>query len=311
MRRGLLSAVILGVAITGLRAETGPMSRPEAFRRARLLSAIGREAFRDPGLSASGKLACASCHDPAHAFGPPDSRAVEFGGSAMGRPGLRAVPSLTYIQASPPFTEHYFDADDEGDESIDNGPTGGLTWDGRVDRGAEQARIPLLSPFEMANTGAEQIAAKAAAAPYAPALREAFGADLFAHPDRAFAAVAKSLEVYEQEAAEFYPYSSKYDAFLAGRVALTRQETRGLALFDDPAKGNCAKCHISAPRRRRHPATVHRLRFRRAGGAAQHLDPGQRRPAPGSTSACAARCAPTSPTAPPIAACFARRACAM
>ena len=36
----------------------------------------------------------------------------------------------------------------EADESIDNGPTGGLTWDGRVDRGSDQARIPLLSPFE-------------------------------------------------------------------------------------------------------------------------------------------------------------------
>lgn len=243
--RWCLLTVALG--LLAARADSAaPMSRSEAFRRARLLTEIGRQVFRDPALSASGRLSCASCHDPARAFGPPDARAVQLGGLDMRQPGLRAVPSLMYLQAAPPFTEHYFDSPDDGDESIDNGPTGGLTWDGRVDRGADQARIPLLSPFEMANAGPAQVAAKARAAPYAPALREAFGADLFDHPDRAFAAVAKALEVYEQDAAEFYPYSSKYDAFLAGKATLTAAEARGLALFDDPAKGNCAQCHISA-----------------------------------------------------------------
>jgi cytochrome c peroxidase len=32
-------------------------------------------------------------------------------------------------------------------------------------------------------------------------------------------------------------------------VALTAQELRGLAAFNDPAKGNCARCHPSAVRR--------------------------------------------------------------
>nr|WP_259665157.1 cytochrome-c peroxidase [Rhizobium bangladeshense] len=87
--------------------------------------------------------ACASCHDPAHAFGPASAAPVELGGEHMARPGLRAVPTLRYLQAVPAFTEHYYDSEDEGDESVDNGPTGGLTWDGRVDRGANQAKIPL------------------------------------------------------------------------------------------------------------------------------------------------------------------------
>ena len=59
--------------------------------------------------------------------------------------------------------------------------------------------------------------------------------------------MAKALEVYQQDWKSFYPYSSKYDAYLAGRMALTPQEARGLALFEDPAKGNCAECHISRP----------------------------------------------------------------
>ena len=72
---------------------------------------------------------------------------VQLGGKDMQQPGMRAVPSLKYLQAVPQFTEHYFESDDEGDDSIDNGPTGGLTWDGRVDRGRDQARIPLCRPL--------------------------------------------------------------------------------------------------------------------------------------------------------------------
>ncbi|MEP7344533.1 MAG: hypothetical protein ABI877_04685 [Gemmatimonadaceae bacterium] len=44
----------------------------------------------------------------------------------------------------------------------------------------------------------------------------------------------------------FYPYSSKYDAFLRGQAKLSVQETRGLLLFNDVRKGNCVRCHPSA-----------------------------------------------------------------
>ena len=63
---------------------------------------------------------------------------------------------------------------------------------------------------------------------------------------KAFAAIVEALEAFEQSPADFYPYSSKYDAYLAGAVALTAQEARGLVLFNDPDKGNCAHCHRSA-----------------------------------------------------------------
>lgn len=38
-------------------------------------------------------------------------------------------------------------------------------------------------------------------------------------------------------------FSSKYDAYLAGRARLTQQEQLGLQLFEDKAK--CANCHPS------------------------------------------------------------------
>lgn len=243
--RLLVAALLLSLAAPAVPQTRGPVSRAEQFALVRKLTDIGRQAFSDPGLSASGAMSCASCHSPGNHFGPPNALAVQLGGADMRQPGLRAVPSLTYIEASPPFTEHYFDSEDEADESVDNGPTGGLTWDGRVDRGRAQARIPLFSPFEMANPDAARIAAHLRVAPYAAALRESLGADVLDGPERAVDAIAQALEVYEQDAATFYPYSSKYDAYLAGRATLTPQEARGLAQFNDPAKGNCAQCHLS------------------------------------------------------------------
>jgi cytochrome c peroxidase len=55
-----------------------------------------------------------------------------------------------------------------------------------------------------------------------------------------------ALEVSQQSPADFYPFSSKYDAFLRKQVSLSAQELRGLALFNDPRKGNCASCHPSS-----------------------------------------------------------------
>jgi cytochrome c peroxidase len=211
------------------------------------LTAIGRTLFFDPALSASGALACASCHDPAHAFASPNARAVQRGGADRGQPGVRAVPSLMYEQNMPPFTEHFFDSDDE-DDSVDQGPAGGTLWDGRAQSGHEQARVPLLSEFEMANSSDDDVVVKVARAPYAAQFRRAFGAGVFDDRRRAFKAVLLALETFEESPADFYPYSSKYDAFLRGTASLSAAEQRGLAAFNDPARGNCARCHPSAMR---------------------------------------------------------------
>jgi cytochrome c peroxidase len=49
------------------------------------------------------------------------------------------------------------------------------------------------------------------------------------------------------EAQEFYPYSGRYDACLAGRAQLSAKEKRGLAAFNDAARGNCSSSHRSEP----------------------------------------------------------------
>ena len=215
----------------------------EPMPSAAALSALGRQLFADPTLSASGRIACATCHDPQHDFGPANSRAVQRGGADGRSAGVRAVPSLKYTQNTPPFTEHF--VDDDGDDSIDQGPTGGRTWDGRSQSFHDQARLPLFSPFEMANKDRAAVLAKVQAGHDAQ-FRAVFGEKVFDDPALAFKGVLMALEAYQQGPAEFYPYSSRYDAYLRNEASLSTQELRGLAAFNDPEKGNCARCHPSA-----------------------------------------------------------------
>ncbi|MGD0504230.1 MAG: cytochrome c peroxidase [Steroidobacteraceae bacterium] len=238
-------AAVLGLAANLVRADApfygASFEKPPAPAA---MAAVGRALFFDPSLSASGKLACATCHNPAHAFGPADELPVQRGGADNARPGVRAVPSLTYTQNVPPFTEHFFDS--EGDDSVDQGPAGGRTWDGRAQSAHEQARLPLLSPFEMANPSPQAVVAKVQRASYEALFRETFGQRVFDDAELAFKGVLLALETYQQTPLEFYPYTSKYDAYLRREASFTNQELRGLSAFNDPARGNCARCHPSA-----------------------------------------------------------------
>jgi cytochrome c peroxidase len=225
----------------------GPLSRTAAAARAVALADLGRRLFVDPALSASGRQSCASCHDPSRAFGPPDDAPVQPGGERMERAGHRAVPSLMYLQALPPFSEHFFESEDDGDSSVDNGPTGGLNWDGRVDRVSDHARLPLLSPFEMANGSGAGLAARIAGAPYAGDLSRLFGPSVSTDGEAVLRGIGLALEAYLEDPATFAPYSSRYDAFLAGRGSLSPAEARGREAFEDPARGDCARCHPSEP----------------------------------------------------------------
>ncbi|WPB57097.1 cytochrome-c peroxidase [Xylophilus sp. GOD-11R] len=208
------------------------------------MAVVGRAMFSDPGLSASGQMSCASCHSPQHAYGPPDDLAVQHGGPDGKQPGVRAVPSLRYLQTVTAFSEHHFDND--GDDSVDAGPTGGHTWDGRSDSTHAQAAVPLLSTYEMANASPAEVVARLRRAPYADQFRATFGQDIFDDDTKAFRWASMALEVFQETPEEFYPFDSKFDAVLRKQAKFTAQEARGQALFNDEKKGNCASCHISA-----------------------------------------------------------------
>lgn len=264
-RSGLLLLVLAACPAAHLLAGTGT-ERPALSAVARL----GKKLFFDPALSASGRQSCASCHDPAYHFGPPNGLSVQPGGRDGLRPGLRAVPSLAYLDRTPPFTV--------GPESlIENDAIvevpggipartvadtmlvpravakqvgvpaevarGGLFWDGRAATFQEQALEPLLSPFEMANPDAQAVVAKLARASYARDFQRLFGVAIFRDPRRTFDEAGFALARFQLEDPRFHPYSSQYDAWLKGRAKLSPTEMRGLRLFEDPAKGNCAACH--------------------------------------------------------------------
>ena len=211
------------------------------------MTQLGRQLFSDPQLSVSGTMSCATCHDARSGFAPRNARSTQLGGPDLKSVGLRAVPGLRYLQAVPPFSEHHFD--EAVDESVDQGPTGGHGWDGRADTAHDQARLPLTSTFEMANPDVDSVVARVSRGALAGQFRAVFGDDVFADPVRGSTALLRCLEIYQQSPKDFYPYSSRYDDYLRGKAQLTPSEARGLALFNDPRKGNCASCHPSGIRK--------------------------------------------------------------
>ncbi|NWG75934.1 MAG: c-type cytochrome [Rubrivivax sp.] len=193
---------------------------------------LGQLLFEDVSLSNPPGQSCATCHARGAGFADPN-RAFP---TSMGvRPGLfgdRNAPSAAYMAFSPAF--HF----DETEQLY----VGGQFWDGRAATLDEQAKQPFLNPLEMANTSPAQVVEKVRAAAYAPLFVEVFGADAFADTARAFDRIAEAIAAFERTPV-FAPFTSKYDAYLAGRAQLTAQELRGLRLFEREDKGNCAACH--------------------------------------------------------------------
>lgn len=254
MNRSIVVLVLLFVLVLGLGAAACKREEPPSrtafyantFARqptATQLAELGRLVFHDRSLSASGGLACATCHDPAHAYAPGNDLAVQPGGPDGTRTGPRATPSLRYLQRAPRFSEHFHDPEGDG---TDQGPTGGYTWDGRAQTPHDQARLPLYSPLEMANRDRAELAGRLRRASYAARFRDAFGETALDDDAAAEKAILLALEVFQQDPAELAPYDSKYDAVLRRTGALDDAEARGLALFTNPKKGNCASCHPSS-----------------------------------------------------------------
>ncbi len=229
-------AVCCSFARTAGQIQTGPISP---------IAALGKKIFFDPSLSASGRMSCATCHDPAHAYGPPNGLAVQLGGPALDRQGARAVPSLRYVLNHTPFwNKKYIENPAERLLEGDDPPAGGFGWDGRFNLLREQSAFPLLAANEMANASCAEVAAKLERTSYAGDFRKLFGAQIFDDTSKAYAQALVAIERFELEEPSFHPYNSKYDDYLDGKAHLSEQERRGLALFDDPLRGNCATCHL-------------------------------------------------------------------
>lgn len=198
---------------------------------------LGRLLFFDPSLSEPAGQSCASCHEPAVAFVDPDASLPTSRGVHRARFGSRNTPTAMYMAFSPPF---HFDRE----EGL---YVGGQFWDGRAATLEEQAKAPFLDPLEMANPDARAVVDKVRRTAYADRFAAAFGPGTLDDAGRAFEAIAAAIAAYERSA-ELQPFTTKHDAWLQGKAKLTAQELRGLRLFNDPQKGNCAACHPSQRR---------------------------------------------------------------
>jgi cytochrome c peroxidase len=122
-------------------------------------------------------------------------------------------------------------------------PQGGFFWDGRSDTLQGQALGPLLNPMEMGNASPEVLVGKLQQLSYADDFKQIFGPRILDDRRLLLSESLFAIARYEAEEKAFQPYSSKYDEYLRGHTPLSDAEMRGLRLFEDPKKGNCAACH--------------------------------------------------------------------
>jgi cytochrome c peroxidase len=167
---------------------------------------LGRLLFYDARLSADGKMACVSCHEPS--LGWADGRAVS---QPHGRTPDRNTPTIRNVA----FQTHLF-------------------WDGRADSLERQVEDALTNPAEMAADRDAVVRLLARS----PGYRKRF-AEAFAGRPLEFAAVVEAVACFERT---IVSGRSRFDRFMRGDAeALADEEILGLDLFRREAR--CMHCH--------------------------------------------------------------------
>jgi len=212
---------------------------------------LGKSIFFDQNLSIDNNQSCASCHAPEAGWTGPDpvlnAAGAVYKGSVAGRFGNRKPPSSAYATPNPVL--HYVV---EEKEALF---IGGNFWDGRAtgqrlgNPAAEQALGPFLNPLEQALPDAAEVVTRICAGTYSGLFAQVCGADACSSTDAAdesgaYDCVGLALAAYEGSP-EVNQYSSKFDAYLAGKGDLTPEEKEGLSLFK--SQGKCANCHVLEP----------------------------------------------------------------
>ena len=247
-RRPVWLPLAIGLALAGdpgLGHTAGAVRVPTAAESLSPAADIGRQMFFDRSLSASGKVSCATCHDPRHAYAPSNGLAVQPGGATMTAAGTRAVPSLRYQEFTPPYERS---CSTIRTASARQDPEAGFTHDGRAATLAEQAEIPLLSPNEMANARRADVVERMAAAAVRGSIqagvrRRASSATArrrFCEPPRRFRRFNWRTSVSIRTAA-----STTCTRATRRGGTLSPAERRGFVVYNDPAKGNCFACHYN------------------------------------------------------------------
>lgn len=227
-------SILACLAASMLMAAAGNVAATELSAKEKL----GKILFFDNRLSSPPGQSCASCHSPGAGYnGIGDANITAYEGAVPGRFGNRNPPAAAYASFSPDF--HY--------DSTEGMYIGGQFWDGRAATLAEQAKGPFLNPVEQNNSSKADVVGLVSSSNYAGLFEEVYGLNALSNTDTAYDYIADAIAAFESSS-EVNKFSSKYDLYLQspGKNPLSPQEARGLKLFNDPAKGNCAACHPSS-----------------------------------------------------------------
>jgi len=234
---------------------------------------LGKLMLYDKQLSVNRNEACAFCHMPETGFTGPVSElnrtTGSYPGSVRTRFSNRKPQSHAYAPLSPVL--HY----NPGQDDL----VGGNFWDMRAtgrrlgNPAAEQAEGPPINPVEMGLPDIACVVYRASQRPYRALFESVWGRQAFAiawprdvekvcdrpgpppagapmpvhlgsidrgRAGATFDQMAQSIAGYEASA-EVTPFTSKYDAVLAGKAKFTPQEQAGYDLFR--GKALCNTCH--------------------------------------------------------------------
>lgn len=229
-----------------------------------LVTLLGQAMVNDRSLSVRGNQACNTCHGGSQAA----PAAGVFPGAVASRTGPRVPLPLAYAAYAPVLRWRPATRDFVGGNFWDSRATGAATGNAAAD----QAAVPLTSPFEMAMPDPACTLWRVSRAPYGKLFAKVWGTPPVAWPasiarvcarpnnggpdqtplrltqaDRARATlgvrqIAQNIEAFEASALAS-PFAAKFDSVLKGEATFTPAERRGFALFTGRAK--CAACHDS------------------------------------------------------------------
>lgn len=228
-------------------ASSGCLQSPITDNSSTKLSAreaLGKRLFFDASLSEPEGQSCSSCHNPQAAFSSPQlfPLAPVTEGAHRGLFGNRNAPTVKYAAYIPARSF------DEKEETF----VGGLFLDGRENSLEDQASGPVFNPVEMGVSTSEDFYKKLKIQQYQLPFESVFGENSFSSAKNALTSFTQAVAAY-QRSSELNPFSSKYDAYLNGKAVLSEQEKRGLNIFEDEDKGNCAACHPNKPNKNKQP----------------------------------------------------------
>jgi len=201
--------------------------------------ALGKKLFFDEDLSSHNNQSCGSCHDPLEGFADPivTAAAPVSAGSPPATFGDRNAPTAAYAAFIPPFSQVPTTTIDGTSSNFQ----GGQFLDGRASTLVDQAKAPFLNPLEMNNADEAAVVSKVQNASYADDFIEVFGAGAFSDINQAYNNIAVAIAAFEASS-EVNPFTSKFDAVMAGSASFTASELSGFNLFKGPV-AKCANCH--------------------------------------------------------------------